>query len=154
MYWHLCIFWKCFCINWNKMWYLIWVSPVRFAEKTNCISSVNRSNIWYCITPKCFTFVCSALWDRPMWKTLWGLEVENVFVCWSQRNRCVPYSFARGQWFVTSEKNFALIFIFSMWWWIKSKDCMFLNDALFMCFNGSVSRNESLELYHMLQTLE
>jgi hypothetical protein len=25
---------KCFCISWNKMWYLIWGSPVGFAEKT------------------------------------------------------------------------------------------------------------------------
>jgi hypothetical protein len=31
---------------------------------------------------------------------------------------------------------------------------MFLNDALFMCFMECVSRNESLELYHVLQTLE
>ena len=154
MYWHLYLSWKCFCIIWNKMWHLIWVSPVGFAEKTYCISSVNRLSVWYCITPKWFTFVCSAFWDRPMWKTLWGLEVENIFGCWSQHNRWVPYSFARGQRFVISEKSFALIFIFSMWWWIKSKECMFLNDALFTCFIEPVLRHESLGLYHVFQTLE
>ena len=31
---------------------------------------------------------------------------------------------------------------------------MFLNDAFFMCFIESVLRLESLELYHVLQTIE
>jgi hypothetical protein len=51
-------------------------------------------------------------------------------------------------------EKLALIFIFSMGWLVKSKECMFLNDALFMCFIECVSRNESLELYHVLKTLE